>query len=104
MVGDVHCEISQVRFTPQEVTDALLFMKPYNQNLTCEKSQSSLDVLISLIVDIRAYIYIYMRIFLSALRCTIFSGSVITLNSNSHVLIIRIFVSLICTLNTKYRM
>lgn len=59
MVGDVHCEISQVRFTPQEVTDALLFMKPYNQNLTCEKSQSSLDVLISLIVDIRAYIYIY---------------------------------------------
>lgn len=59
MVGDVHCEISQVRFTPQEVTDALLFMKPYNQNLTCEKSQSSLDVLISLIVDIRAYIYTY---------------------------------------------
>lgn len=55
-VGDVHCEISQVRFTPQEVTDALLFMKPYNLNLTCEKSQSSLDVLISLIADIRAYI------------------------------------------------
>ena len=57
-VGDVHCEISQVRFTPQEVTDALLFMKPYNLNLTCEKSQSSLDVLISLIADIRAYIYV----------------------------------------------